>query len=67
MLGNAARSGLTINQGIDMVAREVPVPAGTEFKRINNEIKLGVSVETALKSIQKETNQESFNYLLPLF
>lgn len=64
MLGNAARSGLTISQGIDLVAKEIPEPAGTEFKRISHELKLGVSLESALKSTQKRINQETFNCLL---
>ncbi len=52
ILGNAARSGLTINQGIDIVAREVTAPAGDEFKRISNELKLGVNLETAFRTVQ---------------
>ncbi|WP_277751553.1 hypothetical protein [Planococcus koreensis] len=33
LLANAARSGMTITQGIDLVAREVNEPAKDEFKR----------------------------------
>ncbi|MBS4175847.1 type II secretion system F family protein [Bacillus sp. FJAT-49736] len=64
LLGNAARSGLTVIQGIDMVAREVPAPAGKEFKRLNNELKLGVSLETALKSVQKRNKSRELQLFI---
>ncbi|MEC5424946.1 type II secretion system F family protein [Virgibacillus sp. C22-A2] len=64
LLGNAARSGLTINQGIDIVAREVPEPAGNEFKRIANELKLGVPLEPALRSVQKRNKSREFNLFI---
>lgn len=64
LLGNAARSGLTVIQGIDMVAREIPAPAGVEFKRINNELKLGVSLENALKSVQKRNKSRELQLFI---
>lgn len=64
LLGNGARSGLTINQGIDMVAREVDEPAGEEFKRISNELKLGVALEPALRSMQKRNNSREFQLFI---
>ncbi|RST71541.1 hypothetical protein D4T97_018515 [Siminovitchia acidinfaciens] len=64
MLGNAARSGMTISQGVDLVAREIPEPAGTEFKRISHELKLGVSMESALKSTQKKNKSRDFQLFI---
>ncbi|WP_174614164.1 type II secretion system F family protein [Virgibacillus ihumii] len=64
ILGNAARSGLTINQGIDIVAREVSAPAGDEFKRISNELKLGVTMEKAFRSVQKRNKSRDFNLFI---
>ncbi len=64
LLGNSARSGLTINQGIDIVAREVPSPAGDEFKRIANELKLGVPLEIALRSVQKQNSSREFQLFI---
>jgi tight adherence protein B len=64
LLGNGARSGLTINQGIEMVAREVGAPAGEEFKRIANELKLGVPLETALRSMQKRNKSREFQLFI---
>lgn len=64
LLGNSARSGLTINQGIDIVAKEVSAPAGDEFKRISNELKLGVSLEVTLRSVQKRNKSRDFNLFI---
>jgi len=64
LLGNAARSGMTINQGIDLAAKETPSPAGDEFKRISNELKLGIPLETALRSIQKKNTSRDFQLFI---
>jgi tight adherence protein B len=64
LLGNGARSGLTINQGIEMVAREVGAPAGEEFKRIANELKLGVPLENALRSMQIRNKSREFQLFI---
>ncbi|WP_230980976.1 type II secretion system F family protein [Rossellomorea arthrocnemi] len=64
LLGNGARSGLTINQGIEMVAREVSAPAGVEFKRLANELKLGVPLEMALRSIQQRNKSREFQLFI---
>ncbi|GEL76465.1 type II secretion system F family protein [Tenuibacillus multivorans] len=64
ILGNAARSGLTINQGIDIVAREVASPAGDEFKKIANELKMGVTLDAALRSAQKKNSTRDFNLFI---
>ncbi|MGP4109002.1 type II secretion system F family protein [Virgibacillus sp. L01] len=64
ILGNAARSGLTINQGIDIAAREIVAPAGDEFKRISNELKLGITMEAAFRSVQKRNKSREFNLFI---
>ncbi|MDN7244896.1 type II secretion system F family protein [Planococcus shenhongbingii] len=64
LLANAARSGMTITQGIDMVAREVNEPAKDEFKRLSNELKLGVPFETALHAVQKRNDSRDFQLFI---
>ncbi|MGK7376622.1 type II secretion system F family protein [Planococcus sp. 1R117A] len=64
LLANAARSGMTITQGIDMVAREVNEPAKDEFKRLSNELKLGVPFETALRAVQKRNDSRDFQLFI---
>lgn len=64
LLANAARSGMTITQGIDLVAREVNEPARDEFKRLSNELKLGVPFETALRAVQKRNESRDFQLFI---
>ena len=64
LLANAARSGRTITQGIDLVAREVNEPARDEFKRLSNELKLGVPFEAALRAVQKRNGSRDFQLFI---
>lgn len=64
LLANAARSGMTISQGIDLVSREVNEPAREEFKRLSHELKLGVPFETALRAVQKRNSSRDFQLFI---
>lgn len=59
-LANATRSGMTINQGIQLVAREISEPARAEFQRLSDELSLGVDFEQALLSFQKRFHGRQF-------
>lgn len=64
LLANGAKSGMTISQGIDLVAREVNEPAREEFKKLSHELKLGVPFETALRSVQKRNASRDFQIFI---
>lgn len=64
LLANGAKSGMTISQGIDLVAREVNEPAKEEFKKLSHELKLGVPFETALRSVQKRNASRDFQLFI---
>ncbi|WP_233208549.1 type II secretion system F family protein [Planomicrobium sp. MB-3u-38] len=64
LLANGAKSGMTISQGIDLVAREVNEPAREEFKKLSHELKLGVPFETALRSVQKRNSSRDFQLFI---
>lgn len=64
LLANAARSGMTISQGIDLVAREVNEPAKEEFKRLSHELKLGVPFEEALRMVQTRNESRDFQLFI---
>lgn len=59
-LANATRSGMTLTQGVHLVAQEISEPAKTEFKRLANEISLGVDFTTALKHMEKRIESREF-------
>lgn len=59
-LANATRSGMTLTQGINLVAQEVNQPAKGEFQRLAQEIALGIDFNRALKSMEKRMNSREF-------
>ncbi|MFB4169311.1 type II secretion system F family protein [Virgibacillus sp. JSM 102003] len=61
ILANSTRSGMTLNQGIQMVAQEISTPAKTEFKRLAHELSLGISFELAIKKMESRIDNKEFN------
>lgn len=59
-LANATRSGMTLNQGIHLVAQEINEPAKTEFKRLAHELSLGVDFNRALKNMETRLESREF-------
>ncbi|WP_100406433.1 type II secretion system F family protein [Bacillus solitudinis] len=64
MLANATRSGMTIQQGIDLVAKEMAYPASEEFKRLSQEMRLGVSFERAMIQLQERVDSRDFKLFI---
>ncbi|KQL51020.1 hypothetical protein AN964_18510 [Heyndrickxia shackletonii] len=59
-LANATRSGMTLNQGIQLVAQEISMPAKAEFKRLAYELSLGVDFNAALRQMEKRLDIREF-------
>lgn len=59
-LANATRSGMTLNQGIQLVAQEIGMPAKAEFKKLAYELSLGVEFDTALRQMEKRLDIREF-------
>ncbi|UFJ39247.1 type II secretion system F family protein [Brevibacillus humidisoli] len=60
LLANSLRAGMTLQQGVALVARELSYPAGDEFSRMNRELQLGVSFERALIDMEKRIPSRDF-------
>ncbi|WP_059174252.1 type II secretion system F family protein [Bacillus sp. FJAT-27445] len=60
LLSNSTRAGLTINQGIELVAAEIASPAKEEFKELAHNLRLGVEFERALKGLEKKVPTREF-------
>jgi tight adherence protein B len=60
LLANALRAGLTLSQGIELVAKEIPQPAGHEFSRMARELQLGVNFDKALADMEKRIPTRDF-------
>ncbi len=51
LLSQALRAGHSLASGMQLIAKELPDPAGTEFGRVFHEQNLGLKIEDALKSM----------------
>lgn len=59
-LANSSRSGMTLTQGINLVAQEISEPARSEFRRLAQELTLGIDFNTSLRSMEKRINSREF-------
>ncbi len=64
LIVRALRAGLPIQEAIANVARDIKDPVGTIFKRAQQEIHLGVPLETALWRVAKTVRTDEFNFLI---
>jgi len=51
LLSQALRAGHSLASGMQLVAKEMPEPAGTEFGRVFHEQNLGMKIEDALRNL----------------
>jgi len=51
MLARALRSGQSLASGFNLVAKEIPAPAGKEFGRVFEEQNLGIPLEESLRDL----------------
>jgi tight adherence protein B len=59
-LANSARSGMSLAQGIKLVASEAPEPLAYEFRRISNDYERGKPLLEALRDTQMRLRLDSF-------
>jgi len=56
LLSQALRAGHSLASGMQVVANELPDPAGTEFARVFHEQNLGLKIEDALTNLANRTD-----------
>jgi tight adherence protein B len=64
LIVRALRAGLPIQEAIANVARDIKDPVGSIFRRAQQEIQLGVPLETALWRVAKTVRTDEFNFLI---
>ncbi|MBI3271012.1 MAG: type II secretion system F family protein [Planctomycetes bacterium] len=57
-MSQALKVGFSIQQAIEMIAREMPPPIGQEFKVLRQQIQLGMPVDKALDGLATRINTE---------
>jgi tight adherence protein B len=61
---SALRAGRSFAQALDTLVEEASDPARSEFRRAQNQVRLGVTVEQALDDMSKRLGSESFELVV---
>lgn len=64
LLANTLRSGYSLLQAMETVARELPPPMSVEFARVVREIGLGLTIEEALAHLLERINSEDLDLVI---
>jgi tight adherence protein B len=64
LLANSLRSGYSLLQSMEMVARELPPPMAEEFERVTREIGLGLSNEEALNNLYRRIQSDDLDMMI---
>ncbi len=61
---NALRSGFSVMQAMEAISRDAPEPTSTEFKRVVQEVQLGIDVEDALEHLLARVESEDLDLVV---
>jgi tight adherence protein B len=64
LLANGLRSGYSLLQAMDALAREMPPPIADEFKRVVREIGLGLSNERAMNNMLRRIPSDDLDLMI---
>jgi tight adherence protein B len=64
LIVRALRAGLPVQEAIGSVARDIKDPVGAVFRSAQQEMHLGVPIETALWRVAKTVKTDEFNFLI---
>jgi tight adherence protein B len=64
LLANSLRSGYSLLQSMEMVARELPPPMNEEFQRVTREIGLGLSTQEALNNLLRRIQSDDLDMMI---
>ena len=64
LIVRALRAGLPVQEAIGSVSRDIKDPVGSIFRRAQQEMHLGVPIETALWRVAKTVKTDEFNFLI---
>ena len=64
LLVNGLRSGYSIMQAMEAVARELPPPVSHEFDRVIKEVQLGLTMEQALQNMLRRVKSDDLDLVV---
>jgi tight adherence protein B len=63
-MANGLRAGYSVMQAMDAVAQEMPPPIAMEFRRVVQEMQLGLSMEQALTNMLRRIDSEDLDLMI---
>jgi len=64
LLANSLRSGYSLLQSMEMVSRESPPPVSEEFRRVVQEVGLGLSTQDALSNLFRRVPSDDLDLMI---
>ncbi len=64
LLTNGLRAGFSVLQAIESVASEMPPPTSEEFRRVVQEVQIGLSLEEALQHLLERVPSEDMEFVV---
>jgi tight adherence protein B len=61
---NALRSGYSVLQAMEAIARELPPPVSVEFNRVVQEVRLGLQLEVALQNLLRRVDSDDMDLVV---
>jgi len=61
---NALRSGFSVLQAMEAISKDAPEPTATEFKRVVQEVQLGIDMEEALEHLLARVESEDLDLVV---
>lgn len=60
---NGLRAGYSVTQAMEAVSRELPAPISVEFKRVVQEMQIGLTMETALANLNRRIPSKDLDFV----
>lgn len=64
IIGNCLRAGFSFNQAMESIAQEMPDPIAKEFTKTLRDIKLGLTIESALQNMVKRLSNSDLELII---
>ncbi len=61
---NGLRAGYSVTQALEAVSRELPAPISSEFRRVVQEMQLGVPMENALENLTRRIPSKDLDFVV---
>lgn len=59
-IANALRAGYSFQQAVEVIAKEMEPPISQEFSRMSTDIRMGITLDTALEQMNARVNSKDF-------